>query len=129
MRRLAWSALAAILIVVVLGACGGDGGDEEPAPPPAPTQTTAADASVPATAIVTPSPSPTALPIPPADNDPATRAELRVVHASPDLPPVNLYLDGAAIGRGFTLGQFHATPLYYAAGRYTLRVFPADSGP
>lgn len=129
MRRLAWSALAAILIVVVLGACGGDGGDEEPAPPPAPTQTTAADASVPATAIVTPSPSPTALPIPPTDNDPATRAELRVVHASPDLPPVNLYLDGAAIGRGFTLGQFHATPLYYAAGRYTLRVFPADSGP
>lgn len=128
MRRLAWSAILAILVGVILAACGGDGGEDEPSSPvpPAPTQTTVV---TPGTPIVTPSPSPTALPIPPADNDPATRAELRVVHASADLPAANLYLDGAAIGRGFTLGQFHSTPLYYAAGRYSLRVFPADTGP
>jgi len=128
MRRLAWSAILAILVGVILAACGGDGGEDEPSSPvpPAPTQTAA---TTPGTSLVTPSPSPTALPVPPADNDPATRAELRVVHASADLPAVNLYLDGAAIGRGFTLGQFHSTPLYYAAGRYSLRVFPAETVP
>lgn len=125
MRRLARSVTLAILIMLVVAACGGDGGNgEEPKPVPAPTQTIAATL-VPSTAI--PSPSPTALPIPPTDSDPTTRAELRVVHASPDLPAVNLYLDGASIGRGFALGQFHASPLNFAAGRYTLRVLPADT--
>lgn len=116
MRRL--FLLSVVILVLVLAACGGD--DEQP---PAPT------ATVPPAPVQTLAPTATPLAVPETDTDPLTRAQLRVVQASPDLPPVNLYLDAGNIGRGFLPGNYHSEPLSLSAGSYLLRVVPAGEDP
>lgn len=120
MRRLTLFGL--ILLVLVLAACGGDEPEKTPVPP-----------TLTPTESLPPSPSPTPrntpMPQPVTDSDPLTQAQLRVVHASADLPAVSLYLDGAQIGRGFTQGQFHSAPLGFQAGDYILRVVSANDNP
>lgn len=118
MRRLILFVLT-LALAFGLAACGGD---DDPAP-------TATPSAVPPTLTPTSLPTPTPMVIPQASDDPATRAQLRVMHASPDLPAVNIYLDGGDIGRGFTVGNYHSAPLSFAAGDYLLRVVPAGENP
>lgn len=49
---------------------------------------------------------------------------LRILHASPDAPPVDIYVNSNIIARGLAYRQFtNYIPL--APGPYTIRVFPA----
>lgn len=111
--------LLIITLAITLAACGDD---EKPAPP------TATFTALPPTLPPT-TPTPTPLAVPEENTDPLSRALIRVVQASPELPPVNIYLGGADIGRGFTPGMYHTTPLSFAAGTYVLRVVPAGQNP
>lgn len=114
------------LAALVLAACGG--GDDETDNTPVPEATVQPTAPpVPPTATSTPRPTP--LPQPVTDSNPRTGARLRVIHASPDLPAINIFLDGANIGRGFTYGLYHNAPLSYVPGTYTLRVVAAGDDP
>ena len=117
MRRLILIPL--ILIALTLAACGGKKDNKAPTATPGPT--------VPPT--VAASPTPTPLPSAKTDTNPLTRALLRIVDASPDLPPVNIYLDGTNIGRGLTPGTYLTSPLAFSAGSYLLRVVPAGENP
>ena len=121
MRRLSVLMLALLLIALALAACGGEKKDKTPAPPPVQATATINPASTPSP---TPQPTATRAPIPQADSNPRTAAQFRVVQAVSDLPPVDLYLDGGNVGRGLTFGQFNNPALTYAAGEYTLRVYP-----
>lgn len=96
-------------LIVLLAACGG--ADPTPAPSATPVPPSA-----------TPAPTSTPVVIPQVERAPALSGQLRVVHASPDLPAVDLYLDGARIGTGFTEGLYNTQPLAFVAGSYTLRV-------
>ena len=118
MRRLILFLLT-LALAFGLAACGGD---DEPSP-------TATPSEVPPTLTPTSLPTPTPMMVPQTSDDPATRAQLRVMHASPDLPAVNIFLDGGDIGRGFTLGNYHSAPLSFNAGDYLLRVVPAGENP
>jgi len=106
-----------MLLLVVLVACGG--GDEDDKTPVPPTR--------PVTSPVPPTPIPTAtytpLPMPevPEDKE-AESAQLRMVHASADLPKVSFYLDGLLLERNFSVGVASQTPRSVAPGSYTLRV-------
>jgi hypothetical protein len=115
MRRLTF-----ILLIVLLTACGGKEDKKTP------TSTPSAPLATP---LPTQLPTPTAMAAPQVDTNPLTRAQLRVVQVNPHLPPVNLYLDGGEIGRGFTLGNYHDTPISINAGTYLLRVVPAGDNP
>lgn len=106
-----------ILIVLVLAACGG----EDNTPPPA--------SQTPIPPSVTPRPTSTPVVFPEVETEQGKQAQLRVVHASPDLPAVDLYLDGANIGSRFTPGLFHNRPLAFNAGDYTLNVLPTGTDP
>ncbi|MBN1202463.1 MAG: DUF4397 domain-containing protein [Anaerolineae bacterium] len=125
MRRLIPIVVALTLIALALAACGGNEEDKTPAPAAATATATASQTPIPPS----PTPRPTGTPVimPETDTNPLTRALLRVVHASPDLPAVDLYLDGAQIGSRFTQGLYHSTPLSYRAGSYTLRAYPAGA--
>jgi hypothetical protein len=114
MRRLF---LISIILLGALTACGGD----DQTPPPA--------SRTPIPPSATPRPTSTPVVIPQTETEPGKQAQLRVVHASPDLEAVDLYLDGANIGTRFTVGLFHNRPLAFNAGDYTLNVFPAGTDP
>ncbi len=127
MRRFAPLSILLIALLVTLAACGDE---DEPEPQPGPQSV--------ATATPTPGtptdPTPTALPTPQVDRNPETQALLRVVHAAPEPSALDLYLDGALIGRGFRPGSYHTQPQPFAAGDYTLRLFvsgelPASADP
>jgi hypothetical protein len=117
MRRLILIPL--ILIALTLTACGGKKDNKTPTATPGPT--------VPPTVVASPTPTP--LPSAKTDTNPLTRALLRIVDASPDLPAVNIYLDGTNIARGFTPGAYLTSPLAFSAGSYLLRVVPAGDNP
>ncbi len=119
MRRLILILLT-LALAGALAACGG--GDDTPSP-------TATPSAVPPTITPTSPPTSTPMMVPQASDDPATRAQLRVVQASPDLPPVNIYLDAGDIGRGFKPGNYHSEPLSFSPGDYLLRVVPAGEDP
>lgn len=121
MRRLFGQLILVIILFALalgLGACG----DSETPPPP-----TATASPIPPTD--TPAP-PTAVPVvlPEKDSNPRTAAQLRVIHASPDLPALDLYLDSEFIGPNFQPGTFHNPPLGYVAGSYLLRAVPVGAG-
>ncbi len=122
MRRLYVCALLLTVIALALAACGGK--DKTPPPPSATPVPSVAPTLTPS---ATPTPLPT--PLPASSVDPLARAQIRVVQASPDLPPVNIYLDGANIGRGLVPGSYLTNPLSYQAGNYLLRVVPAGENP
>jgi hypothetical protein len=117
MRRLFLIPL--ILIALTLTACGGKKDNTSPTATPGVT--------LPPT--VAASPTPTPLPSAQTDTNPRTRALLRIVDASPDLPAANIYLNGTNIGRGFTPGAYLTSPLAFSAGSYLLRVVPAGENP
>jgi len=118
MRHTRLLLLMLVTIATITTACGG-----EDSPPPSPTPR---PTEIPTPAIP---PSPTPLPTPLPAESPGERAQLRVVHASPDLPSVSIYLDGANIGSGFTAGSYHQTPLKVRMGDYLLRVVPTGENP
>jgi hypothetical protein len=116
MRRL--TLIPLILIALTLAACGGK---KDKTPP------TATPVPLPPTAVASPTPTP--LPSAQTDTNPRTRALLRIVDASPDLPAVNVYLNGTGLGRGFTPGAYLVNPLAFSAGSYLLRVVRAGENP
>jgi hypothetical protein len=124
MRRLFLLVSALLLAALALAACGEK--KETPAPPPVQATATVNPALV---SSPTPRPTATPAPIPQADTNPRTAAQFRAVQASPDLPPVDMYLDGGNIGRSLAFGQFNNPTLTYAAGEYTLRVYPGGVRP
>jgi predicted small lipoprotein YifL len=106
-----------LLIALTLAACG----KKDNTPP------TATPVPLPPTAVASPTPTP--LPSAVTDTNPLTRALLRIVDASPDLPAVNVYLNGTSLGRGFTPGTYLVNPLAFSAGSYLLRVVRAGENP
>ena len=125
MRRLKSLWLVMVVLVIALAACGGD--DSEPDESPIPPATTVAPPLE--TPGPTATPRNTPMPTPEVDDNPLTRATLRVVHASPDLPPVNVYLDGQLIGRGLARGQYTNAPLAVQSGSYLLRIVTPGEDP
>jgi len=104
----------ALLCGVVLSAC---------AAPPEPTATPTSSPSPTPTATLTPTATPTPALLPTALPDPTLRGTLRFFHAAPDLPPVDVYMDGAVVALGLRYGEF-SLPLPLNEGTYTLRVLP-----
>lgn len=115
MRRLLLVAVA-LLVTILLAACGGSG----PTATPRPSVT-----AIPPSA--TPRPTSTPVVVPRVETDPALRAQFRVIDASADLPPVDVYLDAALVGSQFTEGSYTTQPLSFSAGTYTLRVVASDA--
>ncbi len=112
--------LALALMLALLAACS-------PATPtPTPTATDAPTAT--ATITPTPAPTPTAIRAPVASSDkPAEQASVRIVHAAPDLPAVDIYLEGLALATRLTYGKYgDAAP--FASGDYTVNVVRASAG-
>ncbi len=106
------------LCLAALSACAAP---EPTATLPPPTATPTPAPTVP-TATPTPAPLPTALP------DPTQRGALRLFHAAPDLPPVDVYIEGSALAFGLRYGNF-SLPLSLNAGDYTLRILPNRADP
>ncbi|HEX3050103.1 MAG TPA: DUF4397 domain-containing protein [Aggregatilineaceae bacterium] len=106
-----------LLLLVVLVACGG--GDEDNKTPVPPTRPVTSP--IPATPIPTATYTPLPMPEVPEDKE-AESAQLRMVHASADLPKVSFYLDGLLLERNFSVGISSQTPRPVAPGSYTLRV-------
>ena len=117
MRRLLLVAVALLATMLLLAACGGS--DKET---PRATNT-----AVPPSA--TPRPTSTPVVVPRVETDPLLRAQFRVIDASADLPPVDLYVDAALIGSQFTEGSYTTQPLSFSAGTYTLRVIASGAEP
>ena len=121
MRRAVPLSILLIALLLTLAACG----DDEPEPQPGPRLVASATPAP----DTPPDPTPTPFPMPQVDRNPETQALLRVVHAALEPPALDLYLDGALIGRGFRPGSYHPQPQPFAAGDYTLRLFASGALP
>ncbi len=108
-----------LLLVIAAAACA-------PAAP-TPTPTLIASATPTPTDLPTPRPTLTPLAVPLAQ-DTAPSAFVRVIHAAPGQPPVDVYVEGLAVAPYLGYRQYtDSAPL--AAGTYTVRVYPAGSRP
>ena len=58
----------------------------------------------------------------------AETAQVRVLHASPDAPPVDVYVDGAEVLSGVAFGTI-SSYLEVPAGDHQIQVFAADADP
>ncbi|MDW8299366.1 MAG: DUF4397 domain-containing protein [Anaerolineae bacterium] len=108
------------LCALALSACAAPEPTATPTRRPSPTPT--------ATPTLTPTATPTPALLPTAVPDPALRGTLRFFHAAPDLSPVDIYIDGAAVAFGLRYGEF-SLPLPLNEGLYTLRVLPSRALP
>ncbi|RMF52112.1 MAG: DUF4397 domain-containing protein, partial [Chloroflexota bacterium] len=66
--------------------------------------------------------------LPTVARDAAERAVFRLFHAAPELPPVDIYMEGSAIAFGLSYGEF-SSPLPLGEGEYTLRILPRRANP
>lgn len=90
-----------------------------------PTATPTVDPTSTPTASPTPRPTNTPFPVPVAQT-PAEQAFIRVVHAAPDLPRVDVFVEGLAVAPYLSFRQFTGlTPI--AASTYRVTVYPAGS--
>lgn len=106
-----------LLLAVVASACA----------QAAPTATPTVGPTITPTASATPRPTITPLALPIAQ-EPAEQAFVRIVHAAPELQPVDVYVEGLAVAPYLSFRQFTGlTPL--AAGLHRIIVYPAGSRP
>ncbi len=114
--------LALALMLALLAACS-------PSPPtPTPTVTNAPTPLPTAMSTSTPAPTPTAIRAPVASSDkPAEQANVRIVHGAPDLPAVDIYIEGLTLATNLTYTRYgDATP--FASGDYNLNIVNAGAG-
>lgn len=111
-----------LILLLILTACAA-----QPDPTPTPTPT------------LTPTPTPTATPVPPPTarpsalelsraEDPSQQGYVRLIHAAPDTPTVNLYIERLAVATNLSFGQ-NTEPTGIVAGTYTARIVPSGSRP
>ncbi|GAB4509470.1 MAG: hypothetical protein OHK0046_04510 [Anaerolineae bacterium] len=116
-----------ILLISVLGmaACQ----SEAPLPTFVPTETPQPTPTLEPTTAPTPTLAATALPVPRTTvDDPANQAYVRVVHTTPDVTGVDVYVEGRAIAFNLDYGQATAlNPI--EAGEYTVRLLPPGERP
>jgi hypothetical protein len=119
----------AVLLIGLLWLMSACSPAPEALPTIAPTATTVAisvtNTPPPPTVTRTPTLTPTpSLPIPKTRSDnPTEQASLRVVNASPNVGPVDFYIDGLKLASFLDFRQF-IEPSGIVAGEYTLRVVP-----
>lgn len=108
--------LILLLLVALLAACEGT--------PPTPTATPTETPAPTQTPTHTPPPMPTSLPsvleLTRAD-DPTHQAFVRVVHAAPNLPTLDVFIERLAIGTNMSFTHY-TEPTAIVAGEYFLRV-------
>lgn len=126
--RVALRLILLTMLVLLIAACSSD---EAPPPEPPtrfvpPSPTPAPPTPVPS---ATPTPTITPLPIPRSQ---ATSAEeqsyVRLVHALPGGPVVDVYIDGLAVGFGLSYGV-NSAATQIVGGSYTVRVLNAGVSP
>lgn len=119
-----WGRLCVLVCLFLLAACG------QATPEPLPTLVdlaTETPTSEPATPTNTPEPSPTAGRLPRAVAlDPAEQAYVRVVHAAPDTPTIDVFIELLGIAFDLEFSRF-TDPSGITAGDYELRVVPSGS--
>lgn len=112
--------LALALMLALLAACSPS------TPTPTPTATDAPTA-IP-TVTNTPAPTPTAIRAPVASSDkPAQQASVRIVHASPDLPAVDIYIEGLTLATNLSYSRY-GDATSFASGDYNLKIVNAGAG-
>lgn len=128
MRRVV--VLFGLMAMLLLAAC-----DNQPVPTLIPTSTPPPPTATPTetpmpTQTPTQTPIPTATPIiPPVQaEDPTQQATVRVVHAAPNSPAMDFYIEGLRIANFITYEQLTA-PGGIVAGTYRIAVVPAGGRP
>ncbi|MFQ3536369.1 MAG: DUF4397 domain-containing protein [Aggregatilineales bacterium] len=119
MSRFRLSASLVLLCLMLLSACAAPEPTATPTPIPSPTPTAT---PTPPPATPTPAPLPTAVP------EVTERGTFRFFHAAPNLPPIDVYMEGSAVALGLRYGEF-SLPLALNAGEYTLRILPNRAQP
>jgi hypothetical protein len=111
-----------LLSLVLLGACS------QPALPtiaPTPTVPPAtATATITPTRTPLPTLEPTATPMQTISEDPSQQSQIRIVHASPNSGPLDVYIERVALINGLGYGQ-RTTASPIVAGSYTLSIVPS----
>ncbi len=128
MRQLSRFAVL-LLIALVMTAC--DTSTPEPPPPtlasmPTPTSTHTQTPTPAASPTLTVTPSPTAIMPQSVANNPADQAYIRVVHAAPDTPTIDVYIERLAVASNLNFTTVTGQ-VGIAAGNYKMRVVPSGN--
>ncbi len=106
-----------LFVLLVVAACDTPA---TPDPPPTPTETPTLTPTITSTPLPQPTPLPRAIDMTRA-TDPSQQAYMRVIHAAPDVPTFNVFVDRLAVATNLSYTQ-STEPSGIVAGDYTLRV-------
>lgn len=113
--------LSILFILLLVSACD----TVTPEPAAAPTETPTLTPTVTATPLPQPTPLPRAIDLTRA-TDPTQQAYMRIIHAAPNAPTFNVYVERLAVATNLSYTQ-STEPSGIVAGEYTLRVIPSGT--
>lgn len=115
-----WRVFLIILLLLLVAACD----TLTPEPSATPTETPTLTRTVTPTPLPQPTPLPRAIDLTRA-TDPAQQAYMRVIHAAPDAPTFNVFVERLAVATNLSYTQ-STEPSGIVAGDYMLRVVPLN---